>query len=192
MKDNSESLGNEQSEIRLLIENQKENITAHQNVIEDQTSERAPEVLICPNGSNYRIVDKRCYYFHSVKISTHEKAQANCAGKFPNGGRLFEPQSLTTNNNVLKVSLEVIPEGNNWFYFGIKRNNSTSEFNYVSNGLKVPFEISWYDNKDTSTHTRVGHDCIYACNGGSNNLKWYDNICSWTGNSKWYSICEPV
>ena len=155
MKDNSESLGNEQSEIRLLIENQKENITAHQNGIE-----RAPEVLICPNGSNYRIVDKRCYYFHNIKISTHEKAQANCAGKFPNGGRLFEPQSLTTNNNVLKVSLEVIPEGNNWFYFGIKRNNSTSEFNYVSNGLKVPFEISWYDNKDTSTHTRVGHDCI--------------------------------
>ena len=183
MKDNSESLGNEQSEIRLLIENQKENITAHQNVIEDQTSERAPEVLICPNGSNYRIVDKRCYYFHSVKISTHEKAQANCAGKFPNGGRLFEPQSLTLNNNVLIASREMFLE-ESWFAIGVKRTNSASDYKYISNGVKVPFDLPFYIGWSNNENDI----CMFASNGGTHSLKWDDSKCTLS----WYSICEPV
>ena len=182
LKENSESLGNEHSEIRLLIDNQAEKITAHTSNINNLIQES------CPDGSNYRAVDGKCYYFHNVKLSTYEEAQANCAGKFPSGGRLFEPQSLTTNNNVLKESRVVIPE-DNWSYIGVKRVNNAGDFKYVSSGLKVPFDIPWCcSNRPRAA--LAGQDCIYANNGGSSSysLKWENDTCT----RSWYSICEAV
>ena len=133
-------------------------------------------------GSNYRLVDGRCYYFHDVKIA-HEKAQANCAGKFPSGGRLFEPQSLTRNNNVLIASREVIPE-DIWIAIGVTRSNSASDFKYISNGVKVPFDLPYY----SSWSETEDHNCMFASNGGTDSLKWDDSFCG----TSWYSICEPV
>jgi len=165
-------------EFRDAIDELKEN-AAHQDVVET-----IPGLLNCSElGSNYRIVDGRCYYFHNVKLA-HSEAQANCAGKFPSGGRLFEPQTLTTNNNVLLASREVITEGE-WLAIGVKRTNSASDYKYISNGVKVPFDLpyvsGWVDHENNK--------CMFANNGESHySLKWDDAVCT----TSWCSICEPV
>ena len=164
-------------EFRDAIDELKEN-AAEQDVVET-----IPGLLNCSElGSNYRIVDGRCYYFHNVKLA-HSKAQANCAGKFPSGGRLFEPQSLTTNNNVLIASREMISE-ESWWAIGVIRTNSASDYKYISNGVKVPFDLPFYDGWSDN-----GNDiCMFASNGGTHSLKWDDAACT----TIWYSICEPV
>ena len=61
-----------------------------------------------------------------------------------------------------------------------------SDFKYVSNGDVVPFDIPWFNGiADLQDDSRL---CTYACNGGSNSLKWDDSVCT----HNWYAICEPA
>ena len=62
------------------------------------------EHIWCPTENfNYRLIDGECFYYETVKKHSLQTAQENCAGKFPNGGKLFEPRSLIMNAIVLKV-----------------------------------------------------------------------------------------
>ena len=56
-----------------------------------------------------------------MRYSSNNAAQASCADKFPNGGRLFEPLTHNMADNVLIASRNVIQAGNNWFHMGVKR-----------------------------------------------------------------------
>ena len=136
---------------------------------------------VCPTGSNYRLVDGRCYYIENVQQSSYDTAQAGCSGKFPKGGRLFEPLSLEMNEKVLIASREVI-SGNAWYYIGIKRGSSVQTFKFVSSGVTVPYAMPWHPS---SPSTSDSIRCVYA---RSSDLIWDDSICSLS----WYAICESV
>ena len=108
---------------------------------------------------------------------------AFCAGKFPNGGHLYEPLSLANHAKVMFASREFVSEGS-WFYIGINRGNSVgSYFKYVSSGITVPFEINWHDGVVSTDATQ---SCVYATN--NNDLTWDDYYC----NNNWYPICEST
>ena len=63
----------------------------------------------CPiENLKYRLIHGKCFYFETVKQHSYEIAQRNCDGKFPNGGKLFEPQTLEFNKKVLEASREII------------------------------------------------------------------------------------
>ena len=129
------------------------------------------------------MVDDRCYYYADVKVSSYDEAQAGCSGKFPKGGRLFEPLSIEINDKVLIASREMI-SGNSWYYIGIKRGETVgSDFQFVSSGVTVPYAMPWHDGVPSSDST---YRCVYAYN--DQNLHWDDEHCSLS----WYFICESV
>ena len=112
--------------------------------------------------------------------SSYETAEAGCVGKFPKGGRLFQPLSIEINDKVLIASREVV---SGWFYIGVKRNETAgSDFKFVSSGVTVPYAIPWQSTPSTSDST---HQCVYAL---SKRLTWINRHC----NLNQYSICESV
>ena len=132
----------------------------------------------CPTGSNYREIEGGCYYFQSTQQSTFESAQSDCSTKFPNGGRLFEAQSLEIHEKVLIASREILT--NVWFYIGIKNGETVgSDFKFVSSGITVPYisDIVGLENDNSD-------QCVYVKNSAT--LYWDDAPC----NLSWYSICE--
>ena len=57
----------------------------------------------CPiENLKYRLIHGKCFYFETIKKHSYEISQRNCDGKFPNGGKLFEPQTLEFNKKVLE------------------------------------------------------------------------------------------
>ena len=128
------------------------------------------------------MIDGGCYYIQSTKQSSFEIAQSDCDTRFPNGGRLFEAQSLEMNEKVMIASRELLSLNNtNWFYTGITRGETVgSDFKFFSSGITVPYQddISGLENTDSAPQ------CVYVSN--SLNLYWDDYTC----NLSWYSICE--
>ena len=114
--------------------------------------------------------------------ASFETAQADCDTRFPNGGRLFEAQSLEMNEKVMIASRELLSLNNtNWFFTGITRGETVgSDFKFFSSGITVPYQddISGLENTDSAPQ------CVYVSN--SLNLSWDDSHC----NLSWYSICE--
>ena len=107
-------------------------------------------------------------------------AAASCDEKFPNGGRLFEPQSIEINNNVLKASRDFINGGfpDNLIYIGVKRRGS--DFKFESSSVTVPYDIPW-DGYE-------GPNCVMADNG---NMLWGHWSCTAGGSYKpCFAICE--
>ena len=139
---------------------------------------------VCPTVSpNYRLVDGRCYYIESVQQSSYETAQAGCVGKFPKGGRLFEPQSIEINEKVMIASREIV-SGPAYFYIGVKRSETVgSDYKLVSSSVPVPFAITWHPSAPSTVSS---HQCVYARNG--DNFYWDDQTCFLT----LYAICESV
>ena len=129
------------------------------------------------------MVDGRCYYIESNSQSSYETAEAGCVGKFPKGGRLFEPPTIEINDKVLNASRDVVSGSNNWFYIGVKRSATVgSDFKFVSSGVTVPYAISWQSTPSMLDSTR---QCVYAL---SKRLTWINRHC----NLNQYSICESV
>ena len=140
-------------------------------------------ISVCPTGSNYLSVGGRCYYVESVKQSSYATAEAGCVGKFPQGGRLFEPLSIEINDKVLNASQGVL-SGTAWFYIGVKRSATVgSDYKFVSSGITVPYAIPWHSSAPSTSDST--HQCVYA---QDTNLIWDDNHCSLS----WYAICESV
>ena len=139
-------------------------------------------ISVCPTGSNYLSVDGRCYYIESVRQSSYATAEAGCAGKFPQGGRLFEPLTIEINDKVLNASRDVVSGG--YYYIGIKRDATVgSDFKFVSSGVTVPYAIPWSSSAPSTSDST--QQCVYAHN---NNLWWDDNHCF----LHQYAICESV
>jgi hypothetical protein len=141
-------------------------------------------ISVCPNGSNYLSVDGRCYYIESNTQSSYETAEAGCVGKFPKGGRLFEPLTIEINDKVLNASRDVVSGSNNWFYIGVKRSATVgSDFKFVSSGVTVPYAIPWLSSAPSTSAST--YQCVYANN---TDLIWADGPCSLS----MYAICESV
>ena len=136
---------------------------------------------------NYRSIDGGCYYFPTERQETFETAQTDCDTRFPNGGHLYEPQSLNIDKKVMDASLEVLP-GNRDYYIGVKRETIyTSVFKLFSSGITVPFEINWVHISYPSS--QPGTLCIMAQSSGSySGFRWWNYVCDY----KTYSICESA
>ena len=140
------------------------------------------EHIWCPTENfNYRLIDGECFYYETVKKHSLQIAQENCAGKFPNGGKLFEPRTLVMNAIVLKGSEHIIaPDIRAWFYLGIRRETVESEYKFLSDGKSLNFTLPWWPG---SPNNNKNEFCCFA----NHNSLWDDNVC--IGND-WYSICE--
>jgi hypothetical protein len=124
------------------------------------------------------VIDGGCYYIQSTKQSSFEIAQSDCDTRFPNGGRLFEAQSLEMNEKVMIASRELF-SSSIWFYTGIKRGETVgSDFKFFSSGITVPYQ----DDISGLENTNSAHQCVYV----TNSLNWDDYHCNYSS----YSICE--
>ena len=135
----------------------------------------------CPIGANYRLVDKRCYYYGDVKQSSYNQAETECAGKFPKGGRLFEPPTLEVNNLVLTASREVLTHAS-YYYIGVKR--SGSDYKFASSGISVPF--------DQSKWTWISQSSVDVCVFAFKWLGWALDQCGDSYGTNHMVICESV
>ena len=48
----------------------------------------------------YHLIGNKCYFIDATTYRTWEEAQENCRTKFNGKGKLFEPRSLSVNDNV--------------------------------------------------------------------------------------------
>ena len=128
------------------------------------------------------MVDGHCYYLEIVGM-TYEEAQANCASKFLNSGKLFEPLSLQVNGLVWEEFYDTIdsnPRGGPWI--GVTDHGGgygAGWFKYASSGSEVSFTIPWLNPGSGSTFSP---ECIILWTEG----KWDPTYC--TNYQK--SICE--
>ena len=118
-----------------------------------------------------------------ITFKVHNNLLANLLSPtviLPNGGHLFEAQSLEIHEKVLIASRDILT--NKWFYVGIKRGETVgSDFKFVSSGITVPYisDVSqWLEN------ISVADQCVFVKN--SSELYWDDASCT----LDWYSICE--
>ena len=101
----------------------------------------------CPtNEANYALIDEKCIYFEIKKLN-YDKAQENCATKFP-GGRLFEPRTKSIFDKVCTAIKEVTGE-EAWFRIGITDQSTEGIWRYPSTGNKVSDSMSlpWASSK---------------------------------------------
>ena len=110
-----------------------------------------------PNSDNYQLIDGSCYFYQTTPQSSYTAAQEDCASKFPNGGRLFEPQSLEI---ATRVQSETSNYGlqSSWLYIGVK-SDLVSDYKFATSGVSVPYEISWYPSAPRST---TSYECVFA------------------------------
>ena len=114
----------------------------------------------CPtNQENYHLIGGQCYFFIDFNIA-FDAAQSLCATKFQ-GGRLFEPRSLTTSNEV-SDAVNDASLGSAYYYIGISDYISDDVLAYESTGTSVSITIPWHSGQPGYS---VGEDdcaTIYA------------------------------
>mgnify|MGYP001462322140 CR=1 FL=1 len=99
---------------------------------------------VCPTDQeNYRWVDRHCYYLEMDPKSI-EEAKVNCASKFQNSGKLFEPLSLQVNDLVWEEFKDTIVPGGRGPWIGVTDQETNSVFKYTSSGSVVSFTIPWF------------------------------------------------
>ena len=139
---------------------------------------------------NYRSIDGGCYYIQTVLQTDFETAQTDCDTRFPNGGHLFEPQSLNIDEKVMNAALEVY-SGSRGYYIGVKRETVDSDFKLVSSGITVPFEINWY-GYPIYPRSDASYSCGFVQSHlGSSGFEWFNSRCNYTSPYT-YSICESA
>ena len=126
-----------------------------------QTLENSSSLFLdeCPtNIANYHLIGGQCYFFIDFNIA-FDAAQSLCATKFL-GGRLFEPRSLTANNDVSQAVADA-NLGSSWYYIGISDKISNDVLAYESTASSVSITIPWASGHPAYT---VNDDCatIYA------------------------------
>ena len=107
------------------------------------------------------MIDEHCYFYQSTNRSSNfEEAQEDCASRFPNGGKLFEPQSLEISNKVLTATSNHGNLQNYWLYIGVKRGEAQySDYKFVTSGVTVPYDINWTPG---APRAETSYQCVYA------------------------------
>ena len=112
---------------------------------------------------------------------TYEEAQANCASKFLNSGKLFEPLSLQVNGLVWEEFNDTIVSNQVEPWIGVTDFGDVGKFKYASSGSEVSFTIPWL-NPGLGTIFPFGPECMILWTEG----KWDALDC----NNYKKSICE--
>jgi len=68
-------------------------------------------------------------------------AEESCQSK---GGKLFEPQTSSMNDQIYNKAREIMGDGN-WVCFGINDNENEGQWVYNSNNAPVPYQDAWKD-----------------------------------------------
>ena len=123
------------------------------------------------------MISKRCYYLEMVRM-TYEEAKANCASKFLNSGKLFEPLSLQVNDLVWEEFKDTIVPNGYGPWIGVNNQERNSVYKYSSSGSEVSFTIPWKHG----LHGQANRGCIYMWR----EAKWVDRSCT----PSQVSICE--
>ena len=107
------------------------------------------------------MIDEHCYFYQSTNRSSNfEEAQEDCASRFPNGGKLFEPQFLEISNKVLTAASNHGLQ-NIWLYIGVKRGEAQySDYWFATSGVTVPYEINWQPGRPFGNV--YSYQCVYA------------------------------
>ena len=109
---------------------------------------------------------------------TYEEAKANCATKFLNSGKLFEPLSLQVNDLVWEEFKDTIVPNDYGPWIGVTDQETNSVFKYTSSDSEVSFTIPYYPGVTLTSNK----ECIIMWRGG----KWNEISCS----ASQVSICE--
>ena len=121
-----------------------------------------------PNSEYYQLIDGNCYFYQKTTTQiSFTAAQEDCASKFPNGGRLFEPQSLEI---ATRVQTETSNYGlqNQLFYIGVKSDlamysskdhDLAGDYIFATSGVSVPYEISWMPG---APRNPTSFECVFA------------------------------
>ena len=97
----------------------------------------------CPtDDSRYKWILEHCYYLE-IDDKTYEEAKANCATKFSNGGKLFEPMSLQVSELVWEEFKDTIISKGYAPWIGVNKQEAHSVYKYTSSGSNVSFTIPW-------------------------------------------------
>ena len=107
-----------------------------------------------------------------------EEAKVNCASKFQNSGKLFEPTSLIVNNLIWEEFKDTIVPKHNGPWIGIGDQETHSVYKYFSSGSVVSFTPPWLATISLSS----SDECVILWKDG----KWNEISCSNTQ----VSICE--
>ena len=112
---------------------------------------------------------------------SYEKAKVNCATKFLNSGKLFEPLSQQVNDLVWEEFKGTIVSNRYGAWIGVNDQETHSVFKYTSSGSDVSFTIQWLPGYESITSR---NECIMLWKGG----KWREILCT----SSQVSICEHI
>ena len=67
-----------------------------------------PDSIKCDAlGDNYIFILGNCYYIEEETLSFEDAVQ-NCANRFENNGKIFEPKDQVTNDEVIRTAREWI------------------------------------------------------------------------------------
>lgn len=111
---------------------------------------------------------------------TYEKAKVNCATKFLNSGKLFEPLSQQVNDMVWEEFKDKILSKGYGPWIGVNDQETHSVFKYTSSGSEVSFTIQWLPGYEGTS----SNECIMMWRGG----KWRDLSCT----ASQVSICQHI
>ena len=93
----------------------------------------------CPTDqSNYQSIDGGCYYFEAQSFQ-YQEAQDNCGTKFQ-GGRLFEPRSISINDKVAQAAFVAL--GSVQFWLGLADEATEGLYDLSYRLLRSRFDIN--------------------------------------------------
>ena len=116
-----------------------------------------------------------------MTLMTYDTAKSNCASKFSNGGKLFEPATWHHSKLVWEAYKDTIVPKSFGPWIGVNDVASESNLQYVSSGGSIPFSPPWLPNYSNNDRW----DCVLLWHK-SNNAKWRTFDCS----GKQPSICQ--
>ena len=143
------------------------------------------KIGICPYekdpSGEYLIVDSRCYYFEK-NFFTFTEAVTNCKEKFNGKGRLFEPRSISSNNNVFTEAKTLSPNEKFWIGVRTQTHDSQRKFYYLSIGTSQSTIEYWATGEPNDFGSN--EDCVSVLT--LNEIKWGDSNCE----NQELSICQ--
>ena len=84
----------------------------------------------------------------------YDSAKSNCASKFSDGGKLFEPTTLDVNQLVGKAYEDTIVSDGSAVWIGVNDIANETNFEYTSSGASIPFSPQWWTSNTDS------RDCV--------------------------------
>ena len=133
------------------------------------------------NGIEYMFHGKTLYY-----QKNYEEALAHCESE---GGKLAEPKSAETNNDIVALSSNSIISGSSiGVWIGIDDKFQEGYFRYASDNTSITY-TDWDTVEPNNGNGNQEEDCVRLIKRpGVNRFKWSDALCS----KKSSFVCERI